>query len=340
MDVDEQLANDSAPALPPTVPAPESSETSANGQVTTNEVVMKAEIVPLEPVPELSNLKGPNTPPEEVNFENNEFYRLTMADYEDWGASVPRIVSSPVTTAHLSSLPPISTLSVYSAIHDASTIQSSLNNSTQTYGATSRSAECTYVAETTPFLCANLKRLWHPLPAPPSSLIDATLPNPLREWHSMSLHTSVPQIRVLVDPENLAQDGVLIKWRSVGPFAKVRRFGKRVTAPIETIAPAPSETKENPEPHAPIKPLPRNAKKRLRENQATDTIDPETEPDISTKRRKEGNELYIRFPVALALSIAQNTFSSSNKSKNNLTPNGSSVPVDTSAAELLASFTS
>lgn len=304
------------------------------------DIPIKQEIVALEGEMAIGNSTEPSLPPEEVTFENNEFYRLAMADFDDWGASVPRIIASPVTTAHFSQIPPISALSVYNVINEASTMQLALDSSVRISGRPSSSGYTRLETDTAPFLGGTLNRSWHPLPAPPTSLIDSSLPNTLQEWNSMASHSSIPNIRTLIDPSILAQHSPLIQWRSLAPFSKIRRFGKRAVAHAEPILASIKDEKESIDPAPHIRPLPRNAKKRLRELNLYDAQEPELDEERTTKRRKDAKELYIRFPVALALSIVQNTFSTSNKRKGNTYANGYNRTVDSSAAELLASFKS
>jgi hypothetical protein len=345
MDIDEKLANISASEPSATISVSDIPQVTN----TTIEPIVKHENG-VELTTSLTETGGGRSmaqdlPSEDVNAENNAYYRLLMHNFDDWGASVPRVVSSPVTTAHFKSLPPLAALSVYSALFDASIEQSSLHNAFITLASPSTSHNINMRTETTPFLCSNLKSTWRPLPAPHPTLIDISLPSLSEEWQSITNRKTVPSIDVLLDPEHLVEGDILIKWRSIGTFSKLRRFGKRAIAISEPIVPKIKEENVEIEEPAPIKPFPRNAKKRSREVTANEQMEQEMEEDRISKRRKEATndpkrEMFIRFPVALALSMARSTFSTSNSKKNHSMSNGSNATIDPSAAELLASFRS
>lgn len=246
--------------------------------------------------------------------EQNPYLLRITRELNELGVETKGVISSPVVAPHLGSLPPLRALGVYEVL---SNVASEQINAYKVIERISKHpslelVRCGVRIDDLP--SSSSDRLWRPLVAPPSLLIDATLPNGDAEWGSAYSAPHLPTVDTLINVNALGHSDALIEWNQVTLAGKARKVPKKAFgAPLahELIWSLP---KDDEDAVASRFASSVGTKKRLRESGA-EHADQDGMDDKNAKKKKNmkdesdpNKELVFRFPVQLALAIAQESF--------------------------------
>lgn len=320
MDVDVVEPNSTAPGPPEVI-----AESEVLPTIKTEDVTPQ-----VEPEPEPSSTSIEKSELEIKNeasdlgatdpVEFNPYLLKVTRELNDLGVDTKGIIASPVVAPHLGSTPPLRALGVYEVL---SNVASEQINAYKVIERISKHpslelVRCGLRIDDLPSSPSN--GLWRPLIAPPSLLIDTALPNGDLGWGSAFSAPHVPTIETLINVDALGHSDALIEWNQVTLAVKARKVPKKAFgAPLthDLIWTLPKDDDDFVASRLAAR---GGTKKRLRDSGAEHT-DQDGADDKNAKKKKNlkdesdpNKELVFRFPVQLALAIAQESFTANSVS--------------------------
>lgn len=302
--------HDAQPPLSPTTDTASSQELPPNGTSASSAEQKVEEKENGSPEHESANVE-----------ESNPYLQFIEKGLSEMGVESHRIIASPVVAPHLGPKAPLSSLAVYEVVSAVMIQQINaykmLDRLSNKFSAESSALE----GKIDNFRAADSKPLWRAIAAPPPLLIDGTIPNSDLEWEGVANSISPPVVETIIDAENLSsRTGFNIDWQHVTLASKVKKTPKKYFGAAGAAAASSQDLiwslprKDEEEPLYRTSSSGRPLKKRGRDDtpHADDIID-----EKAAKKKKNLKEeaesmkdLVFRFPVQLALNIAQETFHS------------------------------
>lgn len=313
MDVDVVEPNP-APTAPPQDAIEPTGPPSIKIEDLTPQDHTNAEIIPdtVEQAVDEINTE-PTGPTDAETPEQNPYLLRITRELNELGVDTKGVVSSPVVAPHSGIRAPLSSLGVYEVLSAVSTQQINAYKVLERISKHSSHEQALCGVRIDDLSSSTSPALWRPLASPPSLLIDPSLPNGDFEWECALTSPQVPIVETLIDADGLGHSNALIQWNQVALVGKAKKYVKKtVGAPVtnELIWSLPREEEDTLTSRVGA----RTTKKRLRESGA-EHMDQDGSEDKGTKKKKNlkdeidpNRELVFRFPVQIALSIAQETF--------------------------------